>query len=185
MLRRKAAPLALGISLALAPLASAHADWSHHGGGWGHGYYGGHGYVWPAAVAGAVVGTAAAIITAPFALLNAAVNAPYYAPPPSYPAYNPPTYYAPPSGYNAPSGYYNVPPDYTYPTGGAYYAPQAPAYASRPTTGYYAAQSGTYGGAPGYYGQPYSTPRAPTEYAASDYYGSQPYTQNYPYDYGR
>jgi len=135
-------------------------------------------------VAGAVVGTAAAIITAPFALLNAAVNAPYYAPPPSYPAYSPPTYYAPPSGYNAPSGYYDVPPDYRYPTGGAYYAPQAPAYASRPTTGYYAAQSG-YGGAPGYYGQPYSTPRAPAEYAPSDYYGSQPYAPNYQYDYGR
>ena len=57
---------------------------SHHG---GHGYYGGgYRYGWPLfGLAAAVVGTAAAIVTAPIALVAAAANAPYY-PPQSYAA---------------------------------------------------------------------------------------------------
>src|SRR5438552_17062418 len=94
----------VGVALALAPLSSAFADnrfhghWGH-GGQWGGGHgnggysvHGGHGYGghgcygcwWPLGLAAAVVGTAAAVVTAPFVALASAANAPYYyAPPPA------------------------------------------------------------------------------------------------------
>ena len=57
---------------------------------------------WPFCVAGAVVGTAATIVTAPFSALTGATpyyygyyGQPYYPPP----AYYPPRYYAPPNYY--------------------------------------------------------------------------------------
>ena len=93
----------VGVALTLAPLSSAFADtrfdhWGH-GGHWGGGHGnvsysvrgGGHGCrgcLWPfglaaaavGTVAAAVVNTAAAVVTLPFVALNAAANAPYYAP---------------------------------------------------------------------------------------------------------
>ena len=74
-------------ALALAPVAPAFAGGSYHHGGHGshgyHGYHGGYGYgAWPVfGLAAAVIGTAAAIVTAPIALLAAAANAPYYGQP--------------------------------------------------------------------------------------------------------
>ena len=56
---------------------------------------------WPFCVAGAVVGTAAAIVTLPF---RALAGPPYYA------GYYGPPYYPPP--YSAPPGYYGPPPNY-------------------------------------------------------------------------
>ena len=56
---------------------------------------------WPFCVAGAVVGTAAAIVTLPFRAL---------AGPPYYGGYYGPPYYPPP--YSAPPGYYGPPPNY-------------------------------------------------------------------------
>jgi len=59
---------------------------------------------WPFCVAGAVVGTAATIVTAPIRALTPPpyyYARPYYAPPP------PPPYYAP--GYGAPPYYYGPP----------------------------------------------------------------------------
>ena len=56
---------------------------------------------WPVCIAGAVVGTAGAIVTAPFRAAAAypyyySAPAPYYAPPPYYaPGYYPPYYGAP------------------------------------------------------------------------------------------
>jgi hypothetical protein len=54
---------------------------------------------WPFCVAGAIVGTAATIVTAPFVALTAPpyyygyYGQPYYAPPPYYPpGYSPPSY---------------------------------------------------------------------------------------------
>ena len=93
----------------------------------------------------AIVGTAAAIVTLPFAVVGA-VTAPlrppayYYAPPPAY-------YYGPPSAY------YRPPP--------AYYRPPPPAYYARPSPpGYYAPPS-----RPAYYGPPATYP------APGYYYG--------------
>jgi hypothetical protein len=61
---------------------------------------------WPFCVAGAVVGTAAMIVTAPFWLLTGAppFYYGYYRPPPYYPppAYPPPGYYPPPPNYYGP-----------------------------------------------------------------------------------
>lgn len=222
MVRLKSAAMLFGASLLLAPLVPAHADWSHKGGhwgpgggapayhgGWGHGYSGGHGYygygAWPIfAVGAAVVGVAAAIVTAPFVLLNAAVNAPYYgptpgyAPPPaSYQGYAPPRpsyhpgYAPPPASYNTPgpgaygapsASYSTVPPDYVGPAAGTYYAPPARTYAPRPPSGYYA---GGYNGAPANYAQAYSAPRPQTQYQTSAYYGSPSSAPRYSYDYGR
>ena len=55
---------------------------------------------WPFCVVGAVVGVAAAIVTAPFRALAGAPPFGYYGPPP----YGPPPYYPPP-GYPQPPGY--------------------------------------------------------------------------------
>ncbi len=92
MINPRAAAMALAMTTVLAvPLSSASA----------HGYHGGP-FFWPFAAAAAVVGTAVAIATAPFAAI-AAPPAYYYPPPRPYPP--PPTYYAPPPGYSA-QGYY-------------------------------------------------------------------------------
>lgn len=65
---------------------------------------------WPLCVVGAVVGTAATIVTAPFRVLAGE--------PPYYYGYYPPPYYYPAPSYEAP-GYaapeYYPPPDYDYP----------------------------------------------------------------------
>jgi hypothetical protein len=103
-------------AFSLAPLDAAQA----HGHEFGHGHHFGHG----GGPVGAVVGLAAAIVTAPFALIAAAAEAgtqPAYYPAPNYAA--PPVYYAPP----APVIY--APPAY-YPP--AYPSTYAPAYAPPP-----------------------------------------------------
>jgi hypothetical protein len=61
---------------------------------------------WPFCVAGAVVGTAAAIVTAPF---RAVAGPPYYYYPPPGPYYRPPPPYYPPAG-NPPPGSVVAPP---------------------------------------------------------------------------
>src|ERR1700756_4078439 len=90
LLQRILGPVALAALLAALPAAGAQAQ----------------GYpppchpfplFWPVCVAGAVVYTAGAIVTAPF---RAAAGYPYYnrAPPPYYPPpYYPPPYYPPPN----------------------------------------------------------------------------------------
>ncbi len=96
---------AMAAALALAPMtpASAHG-WHHHHGCW-----------FVSCVVGAVVGTAAAVATAPFAIVAGATEPRYYGPPPQY--YGPPpAYYGPP-----PPRYYAPPPQ-------AYYPPPPPAY---------------------------------------------------------
>jgi hypothetical protein len=55
---------------------------------------------WPFCVAGAVVGTAAAIVTAPFRVF--APPPYYYGPPPPPPPYYGPRYYPPPYNYYGP-----------------------------------------------------------------------------------
>jgi hypothetical protein len=90
---RHVAALVFAAGLVAAPLSEASA----------HRWHGGPFFLWPFAAAAAVVGTAAAVATAPFAAI---APGPYYAPPP-------PAYYAPPAGYYAPPpGYY--PPGYYY-----------------------------------------------------------------------
>jgi hypothetical protein len=59
---------------------------------------------WPFCVAGAIVGTAATIVTAPFVALTT---------PPYYYGYRGPPYYAPPPPYYAPG--YSAPPYYYRP----------------------------------------------------------------------
>lgn len=85
--KRIATAAAVALAMAAGPTAPALA-WHHHRGG---------PFFLPFAIAGAVVGTAAAIATAPLAAV---------APPPApYPAYG----YGPP-----PYGYYGPPPGYYY-----------------------------------------------------------------------
>jgi hypothetical protein len=120
-------------ALAVAPLASAEAGWHGH-----HGYYR-HGGCWfVGCVVGAVVGTAAAVATAPFVVAGAALGDPppprpygpppgYYGPPPP-PAYYGPRGYYPPPGYGPGPGYgpqsgYGPPPGYSQ---------QAPGYGPPP-----------------------------------------------------
>lgn len=71
---------ALVASVAALPFSSANAYWRHRGP-----------WVWPFVAGAAVVGTAAAVATAPFRYPYY-YGTPYYAPPPP-PAYYPPTYY--------------------------------------------------------------------------------------------
>jgi len=131
----------LSAALALAPMSSALAGgphWSHgpsyhapafrgaywHGGG-GGGYWRG-GVWWPAAAAAAVVGTAVALVAAPFVAIGNAVASATYVPPPSPAPYYAPQQFYPPQGYSAPQQYY--PPQ-------GYSAPQqyhAPSYSSAP-----------------------------------------------------
>ncbi len=139
-------------TVAMAPISSALAGgphWSHgashyaptyhagyrgpywHGGGsWhgGGGYW--HGGVWwPAAAAVAVVGTAAALVAAPFVAIGNAVASSAYVPPPA-PYYTPQQYY-PSQGYNAPQQQYYAPsygnaPQYDPSVPSDYYAQPAP-----------------------------------------------------------
>ena len=83
----------LAAAVVTAPLASASAHGHHQ-----------HDFplFWPFAVAGAVVGTAAAIATAPIGAITAPPA--YYAAPAYGPA--PAPYYAPPAPYYPPPGYY-------------------------------------------------------------------------------
>jgi len=92
-IRRIAVSAAFAAGLAALPLATAQAQ-----------YYppcSPFPLFWPFCVAGAIVGTAATIVTAPFVALTAPPHyygyygQPYYAPPPYYP----PGYYAPPYYY--------------------------------------------------------------------------------------
>ncbi len=104
MFRFKAAACAVAaVALTMAPLSSASAHYYRHG----------YGPLFGIGVLGAaVVGTAAAIATAPFALLGAR---PYYAAPPAYYAPPPAYYYGPPRGYYAPPpAYYRPPAPYYY-----------------------------------------------------------------------
>jgi hypothetical protein len=127
----------LALAVAVAPPAVA---------GGRHGGHFGGGPIW--GFAGAVVATAAAVITAPFAIAAAVAQSPVYYPQPAYantppyypqgPAYSnsaPAYYYAPPAGpgYSAAPAYYNTPP-----AGPAYAA--APAYYNTPpaASSYYA-----------------------------------------------
>ena len=170
----------LAIALALAPVSSAFADGNHwHGSSWhgGSNWHGGYHYgVWPVfGVAAAVVGTAAALITLPFAAIAAAANAPYYyGPGPAYAptAYSPPAYYGQPAApyyesqgvapqaYSqaAPQAYYNAPAAPAYygpPAAPAYYAAPAPTYYAPPARIYYSTRA-----APAYYGGSYYAPAA-------------------------
>src|SRR5271169_4032886 len=90
----------LALALAVLPVPSALAG-GPHGGYYRGGYYGG-GPLW--GLAGAVVATAAAIITAPIAILAAITQPPpYYGPGPAYGAPAAGGYYGPaPAYYGAP-----------------------------------------------------------------------------------
>ncbi len=183
----------VAIALALAPISSAFAGGSNngwHGNNWhGNGWHGGGwGWGWPVvALTAAVVGTAAALITAPFAAAASIANQPayYYGPAPVAPpvSYNAPSYYAPPQApaYQGPSGPANygqaVPPDYyaqQAPTnyngqpGPVYYnQPAAPVYYAPPVTTVYTRP------APAYY-RGYYAPRP--VYYAGGYYGAPGYS---------
>lgn len=173
----------VGVALALAPMSSAFADQRFHGGHWGHGDRG-HGWrVWPLfGLTAAVVGTAAAIVAAPFEILADVVNAPYYRPPSGYAP-------APVMYNNAPAAYYPAPADQTY-----YGPPSAPTYnrstaraynnqASAPT--YYRPPDRTYyhSAPPGYYDarQTYDTPSRSQYGVPPDYYEQQSYAPRYEY----
>jgi hypothetical protein len=86
---RIAIPTLLAAMLAVLPLATAKAQ-----------YYGPpctpFPLTWPICVAGAVVGTAAAVVSAPF---RAAAGYPYYYGAPPAPYYRPPPPYYPPPYY--------------------------------------------------------------------------------------
>jgi hypothetical protein len=86
-IRRIAVAAAFAFGLAAVPLATAKAQ-----------YYppcSPFPLFWPFCVAGAIVGTAATIVAAPFVALTAPYGRPYYPPPPYYA----PGYYAPPYSY--------------------------------------------------------------------------------------
>ena len=131
--------LVAALTVAPAPGALAH----------GHGGYRHHGEFFPVfGLAGAVVGTAAAILTLPFAIIGSAVGArPYYEPSDRgyAPTLAPPAYYAPAPAYYgppvtaAPAYYPPPPPGYYGPPPGALVYPAPP-------TAYYAPRAGYYGG---------------------------------------
>ena len=152
---KRAAVGALAIALAAAPVATAWAGGynSHYGGRnhYGHRYYGNPLYP-VAGLAAAVVGTAAAIVTLPFAILGAAAaQVPAYYPP-AYPSAYPPApaprnYYPPQAnvapgygsqGYGPPHAYYPAPvasnaypppqAQHSYPSRATYDAPRYPQY---------------------------------------------------------
>lgn len=82
--KRVAVALALVVGLASLPFSSADAYWRHRGP-----------FFWPFAAGAAVVGTAAAVATAPFRYPYYYGSPYYYAPPPVYypPAYSYYPYY--------------------------------------------------------------------------------------------
>ena len=90
-IRRIAVSAAFAAGLAAVPLATAKAQY----------YPSPFPLFWPFCVAGAIVGTAATIVAAPFVALTAP---PYYYGYYGRPYYAPPPYYAP--GYYAPPYYY-------------------------------------------------------------------------------
>ena len=193
-------------ALAIAPTSSALAGgqhWSHghayHGAHWhgGGGYWRG-GVWWPAAAAAAVVGTAAALVAAPFVAIGNAVAYSTYVPPPNpAPYYAPQQYYAP-QGYNAPQQYYapqgyNAPQQYYAPSYGS--APQRdpsvpPDYYPQPSPQQYydnAQPAPTYAPSPqGYYAPP-ATYNAPTNYPPvnNTYYRQRAAPVSYTYYYAR
>jgi len=124
----------VAVALAVAPLASAQAGWHGH-----HGYYR-HGGCWfVGCVVGAVVGTAAAVATAPFVIAGDALAGPPpprpYGPPPGYYGPPPPPAYYGPRGYYPPPGYgpgYGPPPAYGPPQG---YGPPPSQYQDGPPPG--------------------------------------------------
>jgi hypothetical protein len=161
MTRNRTAVLggALALALMVAPISSAIAGGGHHGGGYGHGGYGyggyGYGFNPVYGLATALVGVAAAVVTAPIAILAAVANAPYYGQGPGYPA-APAAYGVPPvaQGYDGAVGaaYYAGPV-----ASPAYYGAPAPAYYAAPAAAYYVAPYGRGYYAPvnrGYYGSP-------------------------------
>ena len=89
LLPRIALPAALAAGLLLLPSPSAQAQ----------PYYPCHPFplFWPVCAAGAIVGTAGAIVTAPFRAAAAPYYYPYYGYPPR--GYYPPGYYPPPYYY--------------------------------------------------------------------------------------
>jgi hypothetical protein len=153
----------LSAALAMGPFtpafAAGHEGYGRGGGGYQNGGYHGGGPV--RGLAGAIVGTAAAIVTLPFVILGSIAQGaryndqgsyayqggqqPQYAAPssggydgaPAASGYiqRPAPYYAP-----APQGYYPPPAGYQapqyYPPRQAYYAPQRPVY-SAPPPAYY------------------------------------------------
>ncbi|MEO9161228.1 MAG: hypothetical protein ABI349_02320 [Casimicrobiaceae bacterium] len=169
MIKFKAVALGslVGVALVFAPLSSAFADQRFHGGHWGHGY--GYG-AWPViGLAVAVVGTAAAIVTAPFAIASTVANGLYYGPVPSYAAAPVRYYDAPPPAYYAPPAraYYSPPTAQVYygaPVAPAYHGPSARTYYDT-RRAYYAPRPVQYGQPPDYYGPRSSIPR--------DYYEQQ------------
>ena len=116
----------LAFVLAIAPVMSAAAGGRHGGGHYGGGYYGGGGHYgggpfW--GFAGAIVATAAAVITAPIAIAAAVAQAPLYYPPgPAY-AGAPPVYYNTPT---AGPGSAATPAYHSPPQVASYYAPASP-----------------------------------------------------------
>ena len=122
-----------GAVLTIAPISSAFAQHRHH-----H-----YGLFWPIAAAAtltaAVVGTAAAVITAPLALVAAAANAPY-------------AYYREP--YVGPAAVFNGAPAYSAAPVTYYEAPARTVYAAPPSPVYYAPPVRYYAPAPVYYAPP-------------------------------
>jgi len=191
----------IGSALVIAPMSSAVAggsQWSHrsyhapayrggyHGAYWhgGVGYWRG-GVWWPAAAAAAVVGTAAALVAAPFVAIGNAVASSAYVPPP-----NPAPYYPPQPYYPQQQQYYPQQQQY-YPQQQQYYAPQgynapqpnyAPSYGSAPRYDPSVPPDYHAQGAPQYYdnAQPAATYPAPAQG-----YSAPPATYNAPSSYYR
>jgi hypothetical protein len=133
------------VALGFAPVDSALAH--GHGFGHGHGHGFGHG-AGPVGAVAAVVGLAAAIMTAPLWMIAEAAQSE-----PVAPAYYPPqAYYAPPArAAYPPAAYYRPAYPPAYPPN---YAPPAPVYNYGPPPGYYPPPPPAYYPAPqGYYPQ--------------------------------
>jgi hypothetical protein len=130
----------IAAGLVLAPITSASAGWHGHGGG--------RGFRGPLGLVGALVGGAAAIATAPLAIIAGAAQEGYdrggpqyegsyrgYPPPDAGPGYG---YRAAPRGYPQPQAQYYAPPGY---------------YSARPSRDYYGPPQG-YAQRQQYYGYP-------------------------------
>lgn len=144
----KNAGLGLLITAALvaAPIIPAQARGWHHGWGWGHHDGVALGIV---GAAGAVVGAAVTLATAPFVIAaDAVAPGPVYADP-AYPAPAPAYYPAPSYGYPAPAPAYYAAPGYGYPAYG-YYRPHRVVYAYPAPAPVYGYPAPVYGAYPGY-----------------------------------